>query len=80
VRNHVTVKPHVSPRDVKSMIEQALRRSAEVEAGRIRVETSDGQVTLHGSVHSWHERTEAVNAAWRAPGVTEVEDRLTILP
>jgi len=80
VRNHITVKPHVSAPDVKSKIEEALRRSAEVEARRITVETSDGKVTLRGSVHSWNEQNEAVNAAWRAPGVTWVEDRLTLLP
>jgi osmotically-inducible protein OsmY len=80
VRNHITVKPHVSAPDVKSKIEDALRRSAEVEARRITVDTSDGKVTLRGSVHSWHEHTEAVNAAWRAPGVTQVEDRLTVVP
>jgi osmotically-inducible protein OsmY len=78
VRNHITVKPQVSPPDVKHKIEEALRRSAEVEARRITVEASDGKVTLRGSVHSWHEQNEAVNAAWRAPGVTWVDDRLTI--
>jgi osmotically-inducible protein OsmY len=80
VRNHITVKAHVSPPDVKSKIEEALRRSAEVEARRITVETSDGRVTLRGSVHSLHEEAEAVNAAWRAPGVTWVDNRLTVVP
>jgi osmotically-inducible protein OsmY len=80
VRNHITVKPHVSAPDVKSLIEKALRRSAEVEARGITVETSNGKVTLRGSVHSWHECSEAVDAAWRAPGVTQVEDCLSVLP
>jgi osmotically-inducible protein OsmY len=80
VRSHIRVKPHASALNVQSKIEEALRRSAEVEARRITVETSDGKVTLRGSVHSWHERSEAVDAAWRAPGVTQVEDRLAVLP
>jgi osmotically-inducible protein OsmY len=80
VRNRITVKPHVSSFDVKTKIEDALRRSAEVEARRITVDAADGKVTLRGNVHSWHERSEAVQAAWRAPGVTRVEDLLMIQP
>lgn len=80
LRSHLTVKPHASATDVQSKIEAALRRSAEVEARHITVETADGKVTLRGSVHSWHERSEAIDAAWRAPGVTQVEDRLAVLP
>jgi osmotically-inducible protein OsmY len=80
IRSHVRLKPHASAMDVKSLIEGALRRSAEVEARRIAVETTDGKVILRGSVHSWHEHGEVVNAAWRAPGVTLVEDRLTVQP
>jgi osmotically-inducible protein OsmY len=80
VRSHISVRPHASVPDVKRMIEEALRRSAEVEARRITVDSSDGKVTLHGSVHSWREHAEVVDAAWRAPGVTQVEDRLTVLP
>lgn len=78
VVNLIKVKPHVSTIDVKAKIEEALRRSAEVEARRINVEAADGKVILRGTVHSWHERNEAVNAAWRAPGVRQVEDHLAI--
>lgn len=78
VRNRVTVKPHVSTVDVRSKIEEALRRSGEVEARRISVDAVGGKVTLHGNVHSWHERSVAVQAAWRAPGVTHVEDLLLV--
>jgi len=80
VRNRITVKPHVSTIDVKAKIEDALRRSGEVEARRISVDAADGKVTLCGSVHSWHERNEAVQAAWRAPGVTRVDDLLMVQP
>ena len=61
-------------------LEAALKRSAEVDARRISVSASDGKVVLSGNVHSWFERNEARRAAWAAPGVKDVEDRLSIVP
>ena len=78
VVNATTVEPHASAPDVKSKIEAALRRSAEVDARRINVGVTDGRVTLSGNVHSWFARNEARHAAWAAPGVTEVDDRISI--
>ena len=80
VTNLVTVKPHVTVSDVQAKIEAALKRSAEVDARRINVNVTDGQVTLSGNVHSWAEREEARHAAWAAPGVKDVQDRLSIVP
>jgi osmotically-inducible protein OsmY len=78
VTNLVTVKPHVSANAVKAKIEEALKRSAEVDASRITVEADGGAVTLRGKVHSWAERTEAERAAWRAPGVTKVDNKISV--
>jgi len=78
VTNDITVKPHASPNDVKQKIEQALRRSAEIDARRISVETHDGKVTLRGTVRAWTEKEEAEHAAWAAPGVTTVENQINI--
>lgn len=78
VVNSITVKPRVEPRDVKHRIESALKRSAELEAEQIRVIVSGGRVTLEGKVKAWHERGVAQRAAWAAPGVTAVEDHLTV--
>lgn len=78
VSNQVTLSAKVTPADLKHRIEGALKRSAEVEAAKIRVATRGGVVTLDGSVHTWAERAEAERAVWAAPGVVAVEDRLAV--
>jgi osmotically-inducible protein OsmY len=80
VTNNVRVKARAKPGEVKDKIEAAFKRSAEIDARRISVEAQDGRVILHGQVHSWLERDEAQQAAWSAPGVTAVENHITVSP
>jgi osmotically-inducible protein OsmY len=80
VSNLILLKPRVEPQEIKQKIEAALRRNAEVDANRITVDANGSEVILKGTVRSWVERQEAERAAWLAPGVTKVDNRITISP
>jgi osmotically-inducible protein OsmY len=80
VMNSITIKPRASVPNIQQKIEEALKRHAEIEAKSIRVSVRDGgNILLEGKVHNWEEREAVENAAWSAPGVKLVEDRLTIV-
>ena len=78
ITNLITVTPKVLAGEVKSRIEAAFRRSAEVDSRNVLVETHDGKVTLRGDVRSWLERQEAERTAWSAPGVTQVDNLIMV--
>lgn len=78
VTNLLRVRVLASASDVKGRIEEALKRHAQLDSKQIRVEAIDGRVTLTGTVHSRAERQDAEMAAWAAPGVTKVEDKLLV--
>ena len=78
VTNLLVVKPSVTPSEIKQKIEQALIRNAETDAQRITVEVQGSKAILKGTVRSWAEREEAERAAWSAPGITAVENRITL--
>lgn len=80
VLNQITLHPTVAAADVQHKIVAAFHRNAALDAARLRVEASGNTVTLHGSVRSWSERKAAERAAWLAPGVTHVNNLISIDP
>jgi osmotically-inducible protein OsmY len=80
VNNLILIHPKLSPVDIRSKIEDALKRNAELDASHITIETNGNEVILKGEVHAWVEREEAERAAWMAPGVANVLNEITINP
>jgi len=78
VTNLIRVKSRPTPSELKRKIEHALVRSAETDAERITVEVQGSKVILKGTVRAWAEKQEAERVAWSAPGVTSVDNRITI--
>ena len=80
VLNQVTLtQPTVLSADIHTSIESAFKRHALLDASKLTAHVSNGHVTLSGTVQSWAERADAVDAAWKVPGVTNVTDRLHIM-
>lgn len=78
IDNRIEVAPPVSIGDVRHRIEQAFERQADLEAEKIKVQAQGSKVTLTGNVSSWAKRNVAERAAWAAPGVTQIEDKLIV--
>lgn len=79
VSNLITLHTQSTPRDVKKGIKDALHRGVEFDAERISVEIEGNRAILQGSVRSFAEMKDAERAARNAPGITEVDNRLSIV-
>lgn len=78
VTNLITVKPRVTPSELKKKNEDALVRNAEIDANKITVEVQGSKAILKGTVRAWAEKEEAARVVWSAPGITSVENRITL--
>jgi osmotically-inducible protein OsmY len=76
--NSITVKPHIEPYEVRAKITKALERTAPFDVNAIVIKTDGRKVTLEGEVRNWYERDLVTEAAWAVPGVTQVEDDMSI--
>lgn len=79
VTNSITLNPTVSASDIRSKIHRAYQRHAAVDANKVKIDVTGATVTLSGEVHSWHEKDDAENAAWAAPGVKSVHNNLSVV-
>jgi len=70
--------PQPKAGDVKESIEKSFKRNAKLDAKGLAVNTYNGTVSISGTVSSWTEHDEAIDAAWAAPGVTNVEDGILV--
>jgi len=78
INNRIKIEPTVEPKNVKEQITAALRRNAELECEHINVSVDGDKVILTGRVKAFYERELAQLAAWRAPGVRQVIDKITV--
>lgn len=78
ITNLIKVAPKIEAKEIKRKIMAAFHRSATLDADKINIETTGSKVTLAGKVHSLAEKKDAESAAWAAPGVSEVENKLIV--
>ena len=78
ISNIISVKPTITAKDIKQKISLAFHRSATLDAGRIDIEIQGNKAILSGRVRSWAEKNDAENAAWKAQGITSIENKLII--
>lgn len=78
VHNEIRVSPAVEADEIDARITGALQRLGLTSADSIVVVAKGSNVTLSGTVVSWHEKDVAENIAWSVPGVSRVENRLNV--
>lgn len=78
ISNGIRIENPVSVGDVRKRIEEAFERQADLDARGLTISVDGNKVTLEGHVHAWSERKAAERAAWAAPGVEQVIDRIAV--
>jgi osmotically-inducible protein OsmY len=78
IKNEIQLRPAPNPADVRATIDEAIKRSALIDSSHVKAHVAHGVVSLRGAVRTRAEYAEAMHAAWAAPGVTQVEDHISI--
>lgn len=78
INNQIILKKKLTPDDVKQQINDALERNAKLEASRVNITVNNDEVTLTGTVKAFYERNLVEAAAWNAPGVHKVVDKIKV--
>ncbi|MDP3555961.1 MAG: BON domain-containing protein [Bacteroidota bacterium] len=78
ITNLIAVKPTITPKDIQQKISLAFHRSATLDSQKINVDINGNKAILSGTVRSWAAKTDAENAAWKAAGITKVENKLVV--
>lgn len=78
VLNFITLRPHPMPSDIEQKIRAAFERSASIDSKMVSAEVIGSKVILKGTVRSFAEKQDAENAAWAAPGVLSIENKLEV--
>jgi osmotically-inducible protein OsmY len=80
ILNNLTIRTRAEPKDIKQKISAAFHRSATIDSDNVHVVLEGDKAILQGKVRSWAEKIDAENAVWSAPGITKVENKLTVEP
>lgn len=78
VINLIRLIPKIKPKDVAEKIKKSFQRSASIDSENIIITIEGSKVILSGKVRSLAEKDDAMHAAWNAPGVIDVVDKLVI--
>jgi len=78
INNFITVTPRAAVADINKKIMSAFHRNATIDANRITAEVQGSKVILRGKVRSLAEKEDAEFAAWNAPGVSVLENKLVV--
>lgn len=78
ITDNIRLKAAPIVANLSTRIQDALTRQAMREARRIEIVMDGSVATLRGQVHSWAERNTAEGATWSAPGVSRVNNQLTV--
>jgi osmotically-inducible protein OsmY len=77
VTNQTAVKPSLTSRVIKSVIQAALKRRALIVAEKIKTTVNGGNGNLSGVMQSWSEGDMVSDSAWSTLGVTHVTDNIS---